>query len=91
MGLTVSTVVAFIALLIAVSATYNAYILRGGKLAWSQILIVLGMVSLIFSMVLSLVISDVGILGGLTFANLLFILGFVFLLIASLKLRHAFK
>lgn len=86
-----STVVAILSLLIAVSATYNAYLLRGGKLAWSQILIVLGMVSLIFSMVLSLVISDVEIVEGLSLPNLLFILGFVLLLAASLKLRHAFK
>lgn len=83
-----STVVAFIALLIAISATYNAYLLRGGKLAVSQILIVLGMVSLIFSMILSLVTDDVRIVGSFTFANLLFILGFVFLLAASLKLQH---
>lgn len=86
-----STVVAFIALLIAVSATYNAYILRGGKLAWSQVLIVLGMIALIFSMILSLVTFDVVVVGDITFTNLFFILGFVLLLLASLKLRHAFK
>ena len=91
MELTVVTIVAFLALLIAVSATYNAYLLRGGKLAWSQVLIVLGMISLIFSLILSLVLPDVGIVGELTLTSLLFILGFVFLLASSLKLRHAFK
>lgn len=86
-----STVVSFIALLIAVSATYNAYLLRGGKLAWSQVLIVLGMVSLIFSMILSLVMDSVVVVGDIAFDNVFFILGFVFLLAASLKIRHAFK
>lgn len=91
MGLTVSTVVAFISLLIAVSATYNAYILRGGKLAWSQVLIVMGMMSLIFSLILDQVLPDIKIAQGLTVTNLLFVLGFVLLLSASLKLRHAIK
>lgn len=88
---TVSTVVSLIALLIAVSATYNAYLLRGGKLAWSQVLIVLGMISLIFSMILSLVMGGVVVVGDITFDNIFFILGFVFLLAASVKIRHAFK
>lgn len=86
-----STVVSLIALLIAISATYNAYLLRGGKLAWSQVLMVLGMVSLIFSMILSQIMDGVVVVGEITFANIFFILGFVFLLLASLKLRHAFK
>jgi hypothetical protein len=90
-GLTVSTVVAFIALLIAVSATYNAYMLRGGRLAWSQVLMVMGMIVLIFSLVLGQVMPDIVLFGDLTLTNLLFVLGFVLLLSASLKLRHAFK
>jgi len=90
-GLTVPTVVAFLALLIAISATYNAYILRGGKLAWSQVLIVLGMISLVFSQILGLIVEDVKIYGAVTLTNTLFILGFVLLLSASLKLRHAVK
>lgn len=91
MGLTVSTVVAFIALLIAVSATYNAYLLRGGKLAWSQVLIVLGMLCLIFSLIINQFMPNITIISGLTAANLLFIVGFVLLLSASLKLRHSIR
>lgn len=90
-GLTVSTVVIFLSLLIAVSATYNAYILRGGKLAWSQVLMVLGIISLSFSLVIELVMPDVMVFGEVTAVDALFILGFVLLLTSSLKLRHAIK
>lgn len=86
-----STVIAFIALLIAVSATYNAYLLRGGKLAWSQVLIVLGMISLIFSLIINQSTLKFFSVGGLAIANVLFIFGFVLLFIASVKLRHSIK
>ena len=86
-----STIVMVIALLIAVSATYNAYLLRGGKMAWSEILIVLGMVSLIFSLVLGRFLADWLIFQNLTLTDGLFVLGFLFLLAATFKLRSAIK
>ena len=90
MDFSVSTIAAFIALLISASATYNAYVLRGGKLALSQILMALGMISLMLSLILARFSLNVFLFGDFGASDLLFILGFVFLFIASLKLRSSF-
>ena len=78
-------------LLIAASTTYNAYLLRGGKLAMSQILMVLGMLCLIFSQLLGVVGMENIVIYQLSLQNILFVLGFVFFLASSLKLRYAIK
>ncbi len=78
-------------LLIATSTIYNAYLLRGGKLAMSQILMVLGMVCLIFSQLLEVIGMDGVMIFQLSLQNILFVLGFVFFLASSLKLRFAIK
>lgn len=91
MGLTVPNVTVFIALLISVSATYNAYILRGGKLAWSELLIALGMIALIISQVADRFLPDPIVIAGLTITDVLYILGFICFLIASFNLRASFK
>ena len=91
MFVTVTTVVVFIALLIALSATYNAYILRGGKLAWSQVFMVLGMLALVLSQIVVQLDLDSKILADISVSSTLTILGFLLLLLSSFKLRHAFK
>ncbi len=83
-------IISFLALLIAISAIYNAYLLKGGKLAWSEIYIVLGMVSLIFSLILPRFLPDFKVL-NFSVNDLLFVLGFVFLLFATFKLRSSLK
>lgn len=80
-----------IALLICASATYNAYLLRGGKLALSEVFIALGMVAFIVSFVIRLGYGDLTLFLDVMVADLIFILGFVLLLLASLKLRSSFK
>lgn len=80
-----------IALLICASAVYNAYLLRGGKMALSEVFIALGMVAFIISFVVRLGYPDLTILPDVMVADLIFILGFVFLLVASLKLRSSLK
>lgn len=90
------TVAATIALLVSVSTTYNAYMLRGGKLAWSQILTALGTISLMLSLVIPQstaiwpFVEDNDILGA-NLPELFYILGFLFLLTGSLKLRSSLK
>lgn len=91
MDISVSTIITAIALLISISATYNAFLLRGGKLAWSQVLIVLGMVSLILSLVFTRFAPDLRFITGASVSDLFYVLGFVFLLVASLKLHIALK
>lgn len=91
MDLTIPKVAAVIALLISLSATYNAYMLRGGKLAWSEIMIVLGMISFMFSLIVTVYLPTLRFLSSTRLADLLFILGFVFLLVASLKLRSSLR
>lgn len=86
-----STIIFVIAVLVSVSATYNAYILRGGKLAVSQILMALGMVSFMLSVVLSRFVPDMEIYRNISVSDALFILGFVLLFAASLRLRASFK
>ncbi|MBI2598916.1 hypothetical protein HYW40_01745 [Candidatus Curtissbacteria bacterium] len=89
--LSVPTVVFIIAVLISASATYNAYMLRGGKLAGSQILMVLGMVSFMLSVGLTRFYPDMAIYKDVTVPDALFVLGFLLLFAASLKLRSAFS
>jgi len=91
MDLAISKVAAVIALLISLSATYNAYMLRGGKLAWSEILIVLGMISFMFSLIVTIYLPTLRFLSSTRIADFLFILGFIFLLAASLKLRSSLR
>ena len=89
--LTVTLVVIFLALLVSLSATYNAYLLRGGKLALSEVLIALGMVSLVVSLVAELSLPQAGFVLGMSAADPFLILGFVLLLVASLKLRSSIR
>lgn len=89
--LTSSTIIFVIAVLVSLSAVYNAYILRGGKLAGSQILMALGMVSFMLSVVLSRFVSDMEIYKNISVSDSLFILGFVLLFAASLRLRASFQ
>jgi len=91
MSLSVSTAVAVIVLLISISAIYNAFLLRGGRLAWVQILIVLGMVSFLLFLVFEKFLPDLKFVGNLTFTDVFFVLGFALLLIASLKLHLSLK
>lgn len=91
MGLTVSTIAAVIALLISISATYNAYLLRGGKLALSEILIALGMIILMLALVIGLFLPNPRLFDRITITDTLFVLGFVLLLGASLKLRSSLE
>ncbi|MDO8487672.1 MAG: hypothetical protein Q7S45_05240 [Candidatus Curtissbacteria bacterium] len=86
-----STIIFVIAVLVSLSAVYNAYILRGGKLAGSQIFMALGMVSFMLSVVLSRFVSDLEIYKNISVSDSLFILGFVLLFVASLRLRASFK
>ncbi|MBI2326938.1 hypothetical protein HYU92_01320 [Candidatus Curtissbacteria bacterium] len=96
MELTISNVAALIALLVSISATYNAYVLRGGRLAWSQVLTALGTVCLMFSLVLpqsAILVKLTAQLGNFstTLSGLLYILGFLLLFSGSLKLRASLK
>ena len=91
MDFSVSTIAAGIALLISASATYNAYMLRGGKLALSQVLMALGMISLMFSLILIRFLPGTLLFGEVTVSDGLFVLGFLFLFIASIRLRTSFK
>lgn len=86
-----ANVVAAILILICASATYNALLLRGGRLAASQILIVLAMVSLLLSLLSARFLADEPILGQASLGDMLFILGFLLLLYASVKLHSALK
>jgi len=91
MDISTSTVTAIIALLISISATYNAYLLRGGKLAWSQILIVLGMISFMLSLVFEIFLPDFRLVQNTAITDVLLVMGFIFLLVASLKLRSSLR
>lgn len=87
MNLTPVVVLVFFSLLIAISAIYNAYLLRGGRLAWSQLFIVFGMLSLVFSQVWIFFLPNWQVVPSFTVTDILFLLGFIFLLFASVKLR----
>lgn len=86
-----SIIIFLIAVLVSVSAVYNAYILRGGKLAMSQILTALGMVSFMLAIVLSRFVPDTEIYRNISVSDSLFIIGFLLLFVASLRLRASFK
>lgn len=95
MEINVSTLAAIIALLVSISATYNAYVLRGGKLAWSQVLTALGTVSLMFALVLPLsemplFYKPLGFVNA-SIPDALYIMGFIFLFVGSLRLRYSLK
>ena len=92
MGLTISAIFAVIVLFIATSATYNAYLLRGGKLAWSEILIAIGMIFLVLSQLfVAQFLPNPLVFQNIKISDIIFILGFVILLLASLKLRSSLK
>ena len=96
MEFNVSTIAAIIALLVSLSATYNAYILRGGKLAWSQVLTALGTVSLMFSIVIpNFAFFKTAAYGDSSLVvwapECLYIAGFVFLFLGTWKLRTSLK
>ncbi|MBI2012768.1 hypothetical protein HYS90_02450 [Candidatus Curtissbacteria bacterium] len=77
--------------MISLSATYNAILLRGGKLAWSQVLIVLAMVSFMLSLLLARFLASQIVFGIVSLSDVLFVLGFVLLLAASIKLHVSLK
>lgn len=87
----VTTISSVIALLVVFSAAYNAYRLRGGKLAWSQVFIVIGMTLLIMSMVLDNFVDTAQISPKISVADGLFVLGLCSLLMASERLRMTIK
>ena len=91
MSVPVEVVVPIIVLLISISATVNAYLLRGGRLAWSQVLIVLAMISFMLSVILGRFLSDNPLVQEGKILDVLFVLGFVFLLAASLKMHSSLK
>jgi ABC-type spermidine/putrescine transport system permease subunit I len=91
MDISTSTITAIITLLISISATYNAYLLRGGKLAWSQVLIALGMISFMLSLIFEIFMPDSRLVQNTVVTDALLVLGFVFLLLATLKLRSALR
>lgn len=91
MNLTPVVVLILFSLLIAISAIYNAYLLRGGRLAWSQVFIVFGMLSLVFSQVWVFFLPNWQVVPSFTVTDILFLLGFVFLLFASIKLRLSLR
>ncbi|GEM_PF-4734572 len=86
-----STIIFVIAVLVSLSAVYNAYILRGGRLAESQVFMALGMVSFMLAVVLSRFVPDMEIYKNISASDSLFILGFILLFVASLRLRASFK
>jgi hypothetical protein len=85
------TIIIFlIAVLVSASAIYNTYLLRGGKLAWSQVMIVMAMISFIFSIIFPEVLPGKKFL-GISISDVSYTLGFLLLLAASLKLRFSLK
>ncbi len=91
MDLTTTTIASILALLVCGSATYNAYILRGGKMAMSQVMMALGMVSLIFSLIIDRMGVNFNLVEILKTSDLFFMAGFLLLLLASIRLRSALK
>lgn len=91
MGFTITSIIVILALLVCVSAVYNAYLLRGGKMALSQVYMALGMVVLVFSLVLNAMDLDYPVFSDLKASNLLFMGGFLLLLLGSLRVRSSLK
>lgn len=86
-----TAVSALIAFIVSISATYNAYMLRGGKIAISEILIALAMVAFMLSLILDKFLPDLRFIYNTRINDLLFLLGFIFLFLASFKLRSSLK
>lgn len=91
MDFTTTTIATVLALLVCASATYNAHILRGGKMALSQVLTALGMVSLVFSLLVARVGVNFDVSDTLTASDLFFMAGFLLLFLASIRLRSSLK
>lgn len=91
MSFTITSIIVLLALLVCVSATYNAYLLRGGRMALSQVLMALGMVVLMFSLALDNFGIDYSIVADLQASDLLFMGGFLLLLLGSLRVRSSLK
>lgn len=95
MDFNLSTAAAIVALFVSVSATYNAYILRGGKLAWSQVLVAFGTVCLMFSVVLDKSGYFKFITSGETILakspDILAMAGFILLFLGTWRLRTSLK
>lgn len=91
MSLTTTTVATIIALLVCVLTTYNAYRLRGGKMALSQVLTVLGMVGLTFSLIVNRLGADFQLVETIKASDMLFMAGFLFMLLASLRMMSSLK
>ena len=89
--MTISSVIIFLGLLIATYRTYTSYLLRGGKLAWSQVFTVMGILALVFSVVVDSVLPALKLSETVSNGEILYILGLVLILVSSVKLRHAFK
>lgn len=91
MSITTTTVATLIAILVCALATYNAYRMRGGKMALSQILIALGMVSLTFSLIVNRLGADFQLVETIRASDMLFMAGFLFVLLASLRMMASLK
>jgi hypothetical protein len=91
MGFTITSIIVILALLVCLTATYNAYLLRGGKMALSQVYVALGMVVLVFSLALANMGLDYAIFSDLKASELLFMGGFLLLLLGSLRVRSSLK
>lgn len=96
MDFSVATIAATIALLVSVSATYNAYMLRGGRLAWSQVLTALGTICLMLSLVIPQSTAvwpfvQENTIFGANLPEWFYIIGFLLLFGGSLKLRSSLK
>lgn len=91
MSITTTTIAALIAILVCALATYNAYRLRGGKMALSQVLIALGMITLTFSLIVARLGADFELVDTIKTSDLLFMVGFLFVLLASLRMMASLK
>ena len=91
MVLTTTTVASVIAILVCALATYNAYRLRGGKMALSQVLIAFGMITLTFSLIVDRLGADFRLVETLRVSDMLFMAGFMLMLLASLRMMAALK
>lgn len=91
MVISVPVLLSAIAIIIALSAFYNAYLLHGGRLAWSEMSIAFGMLFFAVSLTLELYLPNPEIFPGVRIADISAIVGLVSLLIASLRLRSSIK
>ena len=90
MDLSVDNIVVAIAFLTSISATFNAVLLRGGRLAWSQVFIVLAMISFMLSVILERYLTE-PVVQNFSLGGIFFVFGFGLLLLASLKLHSSLK